>query len=111
MLYGRRENESGQNLNDRIHNLRECYQHEFERLKGISNKILKSALSKEEKKAALIRTRRELANAARLVKRAYRFYEWLPEEIISHQFGMQYALYRSEEESPTPHFEQGEEKS
>jgi hypothetical protein len=75
----------GSAKNSLVHNARQYYNSEFGRLKGMLNSILKSNLPKEEKRVALIRIQRQIDNAARLAKRAYRFYSWLPHEIAAHK--------------------------
>lgn len=95
--------------NNAVHNAIEYYEYEFERLKGLSNSILKSNLTKEEKKAALIHIQSQLANAPKLIKRAYRFYEWLPHEIVAKQLALQFHMhFYAEEGEPLPYFNYGE---
>lgn len=95
--------------NSAVHNTRDYYKYEFERLKGLSNSILKSNLSKVEKKASLIRIQQQLTNAPKLIKRAYRFYEWLPHEITTAQKTREFwQRFFREEGQPIPYFNYGE---
>ena len=67
--------------NDTVNNNREYYEYESNEKTKEFNVILKADLSKEEKKAALMKAKLAQSNATRLQKRAFRLYEWLPTEV------------------------------
>jgi hypothetical protein len=72
--------------NDAIHSTIKHYQTQLNELKTEYNTILKSVISREEKRKLLAPMRLRLLNAERLVKRAFRFYQWNPEELGAHCF-------------------------
>jgi hypothetical protein len=76
--------------NDNVHNARELYEYQFNSLKGSVNELLASAPTAAERRESLVSYQRRLANAARVVARARRFYEWLPHEITAHNAEHEY---------------------
>jgi hypothetical protein len=72
--------------NSEIHNIREFYEYQLNESQKKFNKVLRSKLTGNQKKNALLEAKLNVENASKLVERSRRFYHWNPAEIDAHQF-------------------------
>jgi len=75
----------GEDKNVRIHETLKYYTYQSQEKITLLNSILKSNMLKEKKKAELTKAKQSQINAAKLERRARRFYEWNPHEIVASQ--------------------------
>lgn len=79
-------------VNSSIHNAREYYEYRLNQVNIEINQVLQRNSPLEEKKRLLtVLTKRQL-NATRLSKRAFRLYQWIPDEISAFAAETRHAL-------------------
>lgn len=79
-------------VNSSIHKAREYYEYHLNQVNAEINQILKQKMLPEEKREALVIKTKKQLNMTKLAKRAFRLYQWLPDEISAFAAETRHAL-------------------